>query len=321
MLLLLLAGCSGQHEDVHETRFMMGTLVEFTVSDCDKQEAQKAIARASRAMARIEQRFTIYGDGDNAVKRFNRTPVGTAVTLPKDVAQLLMLARKVQRASDGAFDPALGALNRLWGFSREPAPTRPPAKAQIRAAKHAPGCLIHTRKEQWLRRSDNCQLDFGGIAKGYALDRGIAALKRAGIRNAIINAGGDMRIIGSHHGKPWRIGIRHPRKSGQVLGYLALNGPMSIVTSGDYERFFIYQGRRYHHILDPASGMPAHKAQSATVLHPSASVADAWSTALFVLGPKGLARLQQLRMPALVVDTQGALHMNAAMRALFHPMR
>jgi len=318
LALLLLAGCSDRHADVHETRFMMGTLVEFTISDADASQARQAIARASREMMRIERLFTIYGAHDNAVKRFNRAPSDVPQRLPDEIDRLLQRALAVQRASRGAFDPALGALDLLWGFSREPAPKRPPSPARIQATKPAPHCLTRDGEGRWVRHGHNCQLDFGGIAKGYALDRGIALLAQAGIRHAIINAGGDMRILGDHHGRPWRIGIRHPRKANQVLGYVALRGPISIVTSGDYERFFVYQGRRYHHILDPRSGMPAGKAQSATVLHARAALADAWSTALFVLGADGLALLQRQGMPALVVDAAGRLHMNTAMRGRFH---
>ncbi|HKI61198.1 MAG TPA: FAD:protein FMN transferase, partial [Mariprofundaceae bacterium] len=173
----------------------------------------------------------------------------------------------------------------------------------------------------WIRTDARCMLDFGAIAKGYAIDRGIAILRKHGIQNAIINAGGDIRIIGSHDGKPWRIGLRHPRNKGEVLGTLSLVGDISIVTSGDYERYFDYKGKRYHHILNPQTGFPATASQSATVLAQEATLADAWSTALFVRGESGLPIMSQLGYAALTVDRQGRIHMNKAMKDIFNPSR
>ena len=278
--LLLLTACSGP-SDVHETRFLMGTLVDYTVSGVDQDKAEQAISAAADEMQRIEDTFTIYGYQPNAVKAFNKEAPNTPVTLPDEVSYVLGIALHVQQQSGGAFDPALGGLNLLWGFSLDPPPASPPSADAIRAAVPPSHC-IRRSGAQWLRTDRRCQLDFGGIAKGYAIDRGIEVLRQHGITNAIINAGGDLRLIGSHGKRPWRIGIRDPRKPGGVLAELDLKGDKSIVTSGDYERFFIYQGKRYHHILSPKTGWPAMQNQSTTVMAPSAMLADAWSTALFV---------------------------------------
>ncbi len=314
-VLLLLCGCTA--EDIHETRFMMGTLVEFTISDADEDQARDAIAAASTEMMRVEQQFTIYGFGDNAVKRFNHSPVNTQVRLPAEISTLLQTAIRVKQQSHDAFHPALATWNRLWGFSRDPLPSAPPTDAQITAARPALSCLQYLGDHRWLRHDHNCQLDFGAIAKGYAIDRGMAILQNHGIRHAIINAGGDMRIIGSHDGAPWQIGIRHPRRKGDIIGHVSLQGDISIVTSGDYERFYMAHGIRYHHILDPHTGYPARGVQSATVIYRDATLADAWSTALFVMGKTGLPLLQQ-HMAALIVDQNGHISMNDAMKPLFH---
>ncbi|RMH47019.1 MAG: FAD:protein FMN transferase [Alphaproteobacteria bacterium] len=316
-VLFLLVSCSNS-ADMHETRFIMGTLVEFTVADADPELAENAIRQAAEEMQRIDDMFTIYRERDNSVKRFNRSRPGTSVRLDNEVARILSLALAIQQESNGAFNPALGRLNRLWGFSMEPLPSHPPSEDAIRASIPPAGCIRKDGNE-WSRTSERCELDFGAIAKGYAIDRGIAVLRRAGIQHAIINAGGDIRVIGSHHGKPWRIGLRHPRSAGDVLGTIEVKGDVSIVTSGDYERFYIDRGRRYHHILDPESGHPAALSQSATVIAETATLADAWSTALFVLGPTGLKLLERRQMPALVVDRRGRLHVNGPMRAIFQP--
>jgi len=302
-LLLLSTACSAP-ADVHETRFIMGTLVEFTIIDDDSDKAESAIAAAAVEMQRIEDAFTIYGDHPNAVKSFNATAPNTPMTLPDEVSQLLTLALTVKQQSGGAFDPALGGLNLLWGFSGDDAPASPPQLHAIKDAIPPAHCIEHHGK-QWIRTDHRCLLDFGAIAKGYAIDRGIAVLRQHGIRNALINGGGDIRLIGSHGERPWHIGIRHPRKKGEVLESLQLQGDVSIVTSGDYERFFIYHGTRYHHLIDPKTGWPATKTQSATVIASSATLADAWSTALFIQGADGIKMQQEMKQKSLLVDDHG----------------
>ncbi len=305
IIVLLSSACATQ-EDVHETRFIMGTLVEFTIAAKDADHAAPPIAAAAAEMQRIEDAFTIYGDRPNAVKGFNASPPGTPVTLPDEVAALLTLALQVKQQSGGAFDPALGKLNLLWGFSIDPPPITPPNPETIKSAIPPTRC-IGKRGNQWLRLDARCLLDFGAIAKGYAIDRGIAILRQYGIHNAIINAGGDIRLIGSHGDQPWRIGIRHPRNNNAIIAALNLQGDVSIVTSGDYERFFMHDGKRYHHLLDPKTGWPATGSQSATVIASSAALADAWSTALFIQGKSGLKRFETMPQQAMLVDQRGKI--------------
>ncbi len=305
VLALLASACTTQ-EDIHDSRFIMGTLVEFTIASIDSEKAGPSIAAAAHEMQRIENTFTIYGDQPNAVKSFNALKPGTAVRLPDEVAALLTLALQIKQQSDSAFDPALGKLNLLWGFSLDPPPTAPPASDAIKTAIPPARC-IEKQGNMWLRTDARCLLDFGAIAKGYAIDRGIAVLRQHGISNAIINAGGDIRLIGSHGQKPWRIGIRHPRNRNDVIASLKLHGDVSIVTSGDYERFFIDNGKRYHHLINPKTGWPANGTQSATIIADSAALADAWSTALFIQGKEGIKRLQSMKLKAMLVDQNGKI--------------
>ncbi len=317
-LLLILTACSS-NADIHETRFIMGTLVEFTIAGSEQSRSDLAISEAAAEMQRIEDAFTIYGDVKNAVKAFNASPAGMPMELPVEVARLLTTSLLVQQQSHGAFHPALGTLNLLWGFSGQPTPSHHPSDSAIIQAIPSRLCIRHADNNTWLRINNRCRLDFGAIAKGYAIDRGMDILKKHGIRNAIINAGGDIRLIGSHSGQAWRIGLRHPRNKGQVLGTLALSGDISIVTSGDYERYFIQDGKRYHHILDPQNGWPATASQSATVIADRAALADAWSTALFVQGAAGLNDLQKKGYAAMAVDQAGKMHFNKAMQSIFLP--
>jgi len=305
-LLLLSTACSSP-ADIHETRFIMGTLVEFTIAAEDNEQAAVAIIAPAAEMQRIEDAFTIYGDHPNAVKAFNASAPNTPVTLPDEVAALLTLALQVKQQSGGAFDPALGKLNLLWGFSIDPPPASPPNPEAIKKAIPPAHC-IDKRGKQWLRTDTRCLLDFGAIAKGYAIDRGIAMLQEHGVHNAIINAGGDIRLIGKHGERAWHIGIRHPRKQGDVIAALDFQDDVSIVTSGDYERFFIDDGKRYHHLLNPKTGWPATESQSATVIAASAALADAWSTALFVQGADGIPFQKNMNKNALLIDKKGEMH-------------
>lgn len=310
----LSAACSSP-SDIHETRFIMGTLVEFTIADSEHDQAEKAVTAAAIEMQRIEDLFTIYGEGANSVKSFNASPPNTLVKLDDEVAALLEMALEIKQQSNGAFDPALGGLNLLWSFSLPDSPSSPPPAQAIKKAVPPVHC-IEKRKGGWIRMDSRCHLDFGAIAKGYAIDRGIAALQKHGIVNAIINAGGDIRLIGRHGEKPWRIGIRHPREKGEVIATLELEGDVSVVSSGDYERYFVYNGQRYHHILNPKTGWPATASQSATVIAPNATLADAWSTALFIPGKDGMVLMNNMNYAALLVDHKGKIIHNEAMEAL-----
>jgi len=280
----LLTACSAP-DDIRDSRFIMGTLVEFTVTGIEKEQPNSAISAAANEMQRIEDAFTIYGDQNNSVKQFNASPVGSPFTLDDEVTDLLTIALNIKHESRGAFDPALGKLNVLWGFSQTEMPTEPPTAQRIQEAIPPLHC-IKRHENHWMRLDERCQLDFGAIAKGYAIDRAIEILRNHKISNAIINAGGDIRLIGRHGNRPWRIGIRHPRNKAEVIKSLELEGDVEVVTSGDYERFDRHEKKRYHHILDPKSGWPVTGTQSVTVIAENAMLADAWSTALFVSANK-----------------------------------
>lgn len=159
------------------------------------------------------------------------------------------------------------------------------------------------------------KLDFGAYGKGYGIDRAIESLKDMGIHNAIINAGGDLRAIGSRAGTPWRIAIKKPTGMA-VLGVIKTDTDESVFTSGDYERNYAYEGKRYHHIIDPRTGYPAEGVASVTVIHTDATTADAAATALFVAGTSDWHRIaRQMGIKyVLVIDSQGTLHMNPAMQ-------
>ncbi|MDQ6968312.1 MAG: FAD:protein FMN transferase, partial [Mariprofundaceae bacterium] len=170
---------------------MMGTLVSFTIVHADKDIAMTAIRKAAQEMQRIEDTFTIYGDKANSIKDFNQFPIHSSFTFTPEVNTLIEIALNIEQQSHGAFSPTLAALNKLWGFSNPEPPNTPPSLASIQKLLPGTRNCLQPQAKQWSRTTPTCQLDFGGIAKGYAMDRGIEVLKKYGIQNAMINAGGD----------------------------------------------------------------------------------------------------------------------------------
>lgn len=317
---LFLAGCQQQPAEYRTQFLALGTLVEVQIAGLPRARAEQAAEAVRRDMQAFTARWRPAGDSELA--RINAAlAAGETVTLDPEGARMLREARRLSRLSGGRFNPAIYRLIRLWGFdSGEPAGP-PPAPADI-AERVAARPSMDDLRLQGLRlgtRNPAVQLDFGASAKGVAVDRAIRILRGQGVENAIVNAGGDLRAIGRFIGpagtRDWRIGIRHPRRHGDVLASVEIAGDLAVFTSGDYERYYEYQGRRYHHILDPATGYPARGLSSVTVLHRDAVLADAASTALFVAGPDdwpAVARAMGLQQ-VMVVRTDGGVALTPAM--------
>ena len=312
LLLLALLGflalqrCAGERpQQLSRSRILMGTVVEISVHGADPGRLEAAVTDAFAEMARIERLMRPAGEGSD-VARLTASEQGTEVA--PETAAVIALGLQVAAESGGAFDMGLGRLKELWGIETE-AP-RVPAPAEISQALAGTGqggLRLDGRRVE--KAQPALAIDLGAIAKGYAVDRAVELLRRAGIESAAVNAGGNIRLIGDHGGRPWRIAIQHPRDAAGQLALLEL-ADVSVSTSGDYERFFELDGVRYHHILDPRTGYPAGRCRSVTVVTQSAALADALSTAAFVLGPEeGLALLR--RFPAtegLIVAADGTPH-------------
>jgi thiamine biosynthesis lipoprotein len=289
-------------QKVSRTRILMGTVVEITALGDDADRLQAAITSAFEEMERIDRLMRPDGDGSD-VFRISQAPQSAEVS--EETAKVIALGLKVARASDGAFDMGLGRLKTLWGIESDH--PRVPTPDEIRRALIGTGLGdLHLTGRRVFKDNPTLAVDLGGIAKGYAIDRAIEILRQAGVKNASVNAGGDIRLIGDHQGRPWHIGIQHPRDTQKVLATLSLQGT-SVVTSGDYERFFIKDGVRYHHLFAPKTGYPASLCMSATVVAPSATLADALATAAFILGPqKGISLLERFPgVEGLLVGADG----------------
>ncbi len=318
-LACLLAACNRADAPVyHDQFFAFGTLIDLTFYDVDTLRAEQASRALEQAFMQMHNDWHAWQPG--ALQQMNEqlAEQGQASSDPA-MAALIQEANRLSTLSNGLFNPLIGRLVALWGFhDDEPPQGPPPASDRIRKlVEQAPASAdVQVDDLQISSRNPAVRYDLGAFAKGYAIDRGIEQLQMLGIEHAIINAGGDLRVSGRHGQRPWRIGIRDPRKTG-VLASIELAGDESVFTSGDYERFYDYEGRRYHHIIDPRSGYPANATVSATVIHPIAATADAAATALFIAGPDAwpaIARQMGVEY-VMLVDREGRIHMNPAMKA------
>ena len=301
----------GDPGEFRRARVLMGTVVEITLLDGGAgSDAEAAMEAAFSAMAEVEASMSAHRD-DSEVARLNAA--AEPVEVSAATAEVLELGLQMAATSGGAFDLTLGRLKTLWGFDGD-AP-RVPSDPEIAAALRGIGpTSLHLEGRRVTKGDAALGVDLGAIAKGYAVDRAVAALQAAGIRHASVNAGGDLRLIGDRGGRPWRIGIQHPRDPQGVLVTLEL-ADAAVVTSGDYERFFEVDGVRYHHILDPRVGRPADACRSVTVVAASAAEADALATAAFVLGPEAGRRLVESRGGlALFVAADGEVSLSEALK-------
>ncbi len=246
---------------------------------------------------------------------------GTPIQISPEASSLLQKTTLLSKESGYLFNPAIGNLIALWGFHGEEWNGPPPSQKEIAALLQSSPSMDDLQINNGIISSNNknLKIDLGGIAKGYAVDRAITQLKSLGIKNAIVNTGGDLRAIGDRGEREWSIGIRSPDGEGAIAAINPQNDE-SIFTSGDYERMFVHEGRRYHHIINPVTGWPATGARAATVIHPDAMVADAAATAMLIASPeeRSMVAAQMGIRYVLIIDEEGIFHMSKEMQNRLH---
>jgi len=317
LLLLLAVGCSRPPTVENHQIYVFGTLVDISLWGADAEQSQAAVAAITADFQAMHRDWHAWKPG--ALVEINRAVAdGKPARVIPSLLPIFEQSKSLSAASDRLFNPTIGRLLNLWGFQADERPSGPPPpkEAIARLVAADPG-MEDVRLEGDTLYSDNptVQFDFGAFAKGYAVDRAIERLREFGIENAIVNAGGDLRAIGSKGGQPWRIGIRHPQGEG-VLGAIEVSGDESVFTSGNYERYREHEGVHYTHILDPRTGMPVEGVTSVTVIHENGAVADAAATALVVAGPQEWHRIaRQLGIKsAMLVDDAGTVYMDPSMQ-------
>lgn len=318
--ILTLSACNREDPVQHAQFLAFGTLIEITTYGVDTATAQQAGTAIEQDFLHMDRDWHAWHS--SALTALNaRLAQDQPATVDAALLDLITRSRKLSLASDGLFNPALGQLFGLWGFHSDEPAGPPPPEQKIKELLGTLPTMADLHITADSVRSDNPQarLDFGAIAKGYAAQLAIEHLQGLGVRNAIVAAAGDLHVLGSHGDRPWHVGIRHPRAPG-IIASVDLKSGESISTSGDYERYFTFQDKRYHHLLDPRTGYPAQGTASVTVIANDGANADAAATALFIAGAHDWPRIARAMGVDQVmrIDAQGAVQLTPAMAARLH---
>jgi thiamine biosynthesis lipoprotein len=286
----------------------MASPCEVCIGADDEASARRLAQHAVDEVRRIEKKYSRYRP-DSIVSRINAAAGIDWTGLDEETAALLGYADELFRTSGGLFDITSGVLRRAWNFREAKRPS--PEELQPILA------LIGWESVQWERHASpqrvrlpqsGMEIDFGGFGKEYAADRAAASLIEHGAQSGYVNLGGDMRVIGPRpDGEAWLMGIQSPRKVDETIASIPIRSG-ALTTSGDYERFFELDGKRYCHILDPRTGQPVQAWRSVSVLAPLAIVAGSYSTIAMLMGEAGLAFLENSRLAFLAVDRNGKIH-------------
>ena len=318
--LLSLAGCA--KEPLYQQQgYVFGTLVEVSIYGEPEARAKQLAAQVFADFDRLHHTLHAWKPGTlsrmNGI--FEQSPARAAIA-----PGMIPVIRDVTRfaeASQGLFNPAIGKLIKLWGFqSDEFVPVRPDAQEIARLVQTNPKMTdIVIDGIEFYSKNPDVKLDLGGYAKGYALDLEAAYLRAQGVKSALINIGGNIMAIGQHGNRPWRVGIQHPRKPGPIAT-LELHDGEAIGTSGDYQRYFMLDGKRYCHIIDPRTGYPAQGVQAVTVITRSGPLAgalsDSASKPIFISGLKNWqqAAVNMGVQDVMLIDEQGIIHLTPSMK-------
>lgn len=283
----------------------MGTVCHLRLCAPGEGEAAAAAQLAIDEVRRLEAKYSRYRP-DSIVSRINASAgTGERIAVDPETAGLLGFADKLHEASEGRFDITSGILRRVWDFKAARVPS---AEAVAALLPDVGWPLADWDGETLALQRAGMELDFGGFAKEYAADRAAATLHAAGIAGGTVNLGGDVSLVGPHPtGVPWKIGIAHPRRTGEVVASIDL-AHGALATSGDYERSFEVDGRRYCHILDPRTGWPVTHWQSVSVVGPACLASGALTTIAMLMGDDAHAFLREQGVAFLTIDADGRLH-------------
>jgi len=300
---------------------LFGTIINITLYGVDETHADQAFKLLDSDFTRWHQNWSPWTDGELAQLNL-KLAAGKSFKVDPELRDLIQTGVHLSAISNNLFNPAIGNLVNLWQFHRaDEADIKPPSPAAIAKVINAKPSMADLMIQGNTISSTNpaVQLTLGAYAKGYAIEIALARLRAMGIQDAVINAGGDLKVIGKHGKRDWRVGIRHPRQPG-TLGWINARPEEGIFTSGDYERFYMYKGKRMHHILDPRTGYPSIGLTSVTVIDNNASLADAAATAMMVAGPEhwyATAKAMGIKY-AMVVEENGHIELNPAMAKRVH---
>lgn len=290
---------------IKKQQILLGTIVEIQVRNAEEEKTNAAMTEAFSEIKRIDSLFSTY-IMNSRVWKINQTR-DTLVTVLPEIYNLIQRCDSVNKVTAGNFDISVEALVKTWGFDTD----HPclPVKSKIDSSLKFIGWKnITLIGDGQILKRNSVKLNFGAVIPGYAADRALEVLKKNGIHEALVNAGGEIRGIGSG----WSIGIQNPRRALEIISKIDLSG-MAVATSGDYEQYFEKDGKRYHHIFNPFTGYPANGCMSVTVIAKDGFWADALSTGVFVLGPdKGMKLIEELKdTEGMIIDSSGKVKISS----------
>lgn len=315
---LALAAC-GRTPLQEQQAYVFGTRVQVIVVSEHAEQGRQAISTVLQEFDRLHNHFHAWQPSE--LQQLNLAiSAGSPQQVSAELAEYVNEAQKLSRQGDYLFDPGIGQLIKLWGFQADEFKAELPPPAEITAWLESKPSIADLEITDTVISSKNRRvaLDFGGYLKGAALDRAAILLHQQGINNALINIGGNVMALGSKSGKKWKVGIQHPRQSGPIAT-VELNDGEAIGTSGDYQRYFEVDGKRYAHLLDPRIGKPTQDTQSVTVLIPAGpkagTLSDASSKPIFIAGALGWQKMATKMATKMVlrIDQNGAVQITNAL--------
>ena len=322
-LSIFTTACQRKVTEYHDSMLIFGTIVNITLLDTDEKLAEESFRLMREDLKLMHHAWHVWEPGP--LMRANQLlETQTEFSAPPSLLKLFHVSKELSIKSQNLFNPAIGKLIALWGFHSNQQPTKAPSKqAILTLLKQQPTMSDITLKGVRMKSQNPAvKLDFGGVAKGFAIDFLLRKLKEKGIHNALIDTGGDLKVIGRHGKRAWKVAIRDPRQKPSdtqgVVASLELNDNEAAFTSGDYERYIKNKNnsdKHLHHIIDPRTGYPARGSQSVTVLHNDAATADAAATAIFIAGPTQWVKIAKAMgiKYVLLIDGQGHIHISTAM--------
>jgi len=332
-------GCDSQKEKIfRKSKILMDTVVTISAVSDSSDRAETAIDKVFSEIGKIDKLINFFSD-ESEVSEINRSAGKKAVAVSPETIEVIDRAIYASEKTNGAFDVTIGPEISLWDFHKKVKPEDKTIKERLLLVNYRDLILNKDVSSVYLKKN-GMLMDLGGIAKGYAADKAVEVMKKNGIKSGLVAIAGDIKAFGlKPDGKPWKIGIKNPRTpplnpllipplvrgdregskggdggSDDIMATIELTD-MAISTSGDYERYFVIEGKRYHHILNPKTGYPADECQSVSVIAKDGAVTDPFSTGIFVLGyEKGLKLLEEMGLDGIIVDKDGKIHTTSNLR-------
>ncbi|MBI5213924.1 MAG: FAD:protein FMN transferase [Nitrospirae bacterium] len=325
----------------------MYTIVSITVSSESEEKAKTAIDRAFNELDRLAKLLNFYSD-DSEISAINRYAGDKPVKASSETLEIIDKALYVSEKTEGAFDITVGPVVRLWDFQNKVLPDEKLIKEKLKLVGYK-NIIVNKEKSTVFLKTKGVQIDLGGIIKGYAADKAVGVMKKLGINSGIVAVAGDIKTFGIRpDGGLWKVGIQNPRPnppspypsptrgegtailpppllggvkgegekgfSDEIMATVGLSD-MAISTSGDYQKFFIKDGKKYHHLLNPKTGYPANECQSVTVITKDAAFTDAFATGICILGTqKGMDTLNRLGLDGVIVAKDGKMHVTEGLK-------